>query len=75
MSEERVIAVFREAGASEEELGQVRKGLSLLKGGFMTPEDAYYYLIGLARERLIPLTPKQVGDLREALGLPRSFSR
>jgi hypothetical protein len=73
MAEERVSSIFRAAGASDEELELVRRGLELWRRGLMSAEQAYYYLMGVARELLVPLTPRQVGDLREALGLPRSM--
>ena len=73
MAEERVIEIFREAGATDEELELVRKGIGLWTSGLMTGDELYYYLIGIARELMIPLTPKQVGDIRVALGLPRSW--
>jgi len=71
-AEERVVSVFREAGATDEELEFVRKAMALWRAGTLNSEETYFYLMGLARELLIPLTPRQVGDIREALGLPRS---
>lgn len=73
MSEERIVRIFEEAGASDDEIALVRKGVGLWLGGLMTGDELYYYLMGIAREMMIPLTPKQVGDLREAIGLPRSW--
>jgi hypothetical protein len=74
LTEERIIRIFRDAGATEEDLELVRKGLRLWREGRMNGNELYYYLTGIAREKLIPLTPRQIGDLREALGLPRSMS-
>ena len=71
--EERVVSVFREVGATDEELEFVRKAMALWRMGILNSEETYFYLIGLASELLIPLTPRQVGDIREALGLPRSW--
>ena len=71
--EEKVLRIFTDAGASPEELELVKEGLKLWAEGQLSSEQLYYYLIGIARELLIPLTPRQVGDLREALGLPRSW--
>ena len=71
MAEERVLSILREAGASEEELGQVRRILELWRRGEIGAEDAYFFIIGLARERLLPLTPREVSEIRVALGLPR----
>jgi len=73
MAEEKVLDIFRRAGATDAELDLVRKGLKMWREGAMTSDELYFYLVGIARELLIPLTPKMVGDLREALGLPRSF--
>jgi hypothetical protein len=73
VSEERIVRIFEEAGASDDEIALVRKGVSLWLGGLMTGDELFYYLMGIAREMMIPLTPKQVGDLREAIGLPRSW--
>jgi hypothetical protein len=74
IDEEKILNIFRQARASEKELELVRKCLARLRANQMTPEEAYYYFIGLAREFLIPLTPRQVQELREALGLPPSLS-
>jgi len=71
--EERVVSIFSEAGATDEELEFVRKALVLWRMGILNSEETYFYLMGLAREMLIPLTPRQVDDIREALGLPRSW--
>jgi hypothetical protein len=73
MSEEQVLKIFMDVGATDEELELVRKGLRLWRDGRLTSDELYYYLIGIARELLIPLTPRNIGDLREALGLPRSW--
>jgi hypothetical protein len=73
MAEEVVIKIFTDAGATDEELELVKEGLRLWGEGRLSSEQLYYYLIGLAYEMMIPLTPKQVGDLRVALGLPRSL--
>jgi len=73
VAEEAVLRVFREAGATDEELELVRKGIALWTSGLITGDELYYYLMGIARELMIPLTPRQVGDLRVALGLPRSW--
>jgi hypothetical protein len=69
---DRILRIFRDAGATDGELKLVKKGLILWINGHMTSYELYYYLMGIARELLIPLTPRQVGDIREALGLPRS---
>ena len=71
MAEERIISILREAGASEEELRQVRRVLDLWRRGEIGAEEVYYFIIGFARERFIPLTPRQVSEIRLALGLPR----
>jgi len=71
--EEKVLRIFTDAGASAEELELVKEGLRLWAEGQLSSEQLYYYLVGIAYELMIPLTPRQVGDLREALGLPRSW--
>ena len=71
--EEKVLRIFTDAGASAEELELVKEGLKLWAEGQLSSEQLYYYLVGIAYELMIPLTPRQVGDLREALGLPRSW--
>jgi len=71
--EEKVLRIFTDAGASPEELELVKEGLKLWAEGQLSSEQLYYYLVGIAYELMIPLTPRQVGDLREALGLPRSW--
>jgi len=68
---ERILSVLREAGASEEELGRVRRVLDLWRRGEIGAEEVYYFIMGIAREKFIPLTPRNVGDIRELLGLPR----
>jgi hypothetical protein len=72
MDRDAVRRIFLEAGASDAEIARVDRGIDLFLEGKMTSEELYYYLIGLSNELLIPLTPRQVGDLRVALGLPRS---
>jgi len=69
----KILKIFSDAGATDEELWLVEDGLRLWYEAHLSSEQLYYYLIGIARELLIPLTPRQVGDLREVLGLPRSW--
>jgi hypothetical protein len=73
-AEEKIVKIFRSAGATDDEIQLIRRGLQLWREGKMNGNELYYYLTGIARELLIPLTPRQIGDLREALGLPRSMS-
>jgi len=72
--EEKIIKIFRDAGASDEVIELVREGVKLWREGRLSSEQLYYYLTGVARELIIPLTPRQIGDLRVLLGLPRSWS-
>ena len=72
MAEERIISILESAGAKYEEIQQVIKVLRLWRKGEMAAEDVYLFIMGLAIEKMIPLAPKHVGDIREALGLPRS---
>ena len=69
---DRILRIFRDAGATDEDLELVRKGIRLWMEGKVNGKELYYYLMGLAWEKIIPLTPREVGDIREALGLPRS---
>lgn len=69
MAEERILSILREAGASEEELERVRRMVELWRRGVLTGEDLFNYIIGLAWARLIPLTPRQVGEIARALGV------
>ena len=69
MSEEAIIDIFRNAGATEDEINEVRDILKKMKEGVLSKEETYYALMGLARENMIPLTPRQVGELRRLLGV------
>lgn len=71
MSEERILSILHRAGATEEELGQAGRVLELWRRGEIDPEDVFYFIMGLAREKFIPLTPREVGDIRALLGLSR----
>jgi len=71
MAEEVIISILRARGASDKDIENAKKVLALWAEGKMSSEDTYYYIIGLCRERFIPLTPRDVGDIRELLGLPR----
>jgi len=70
--EEQIIKIFMDAGAREDELERVRSVVEMWKDGILSSEDVYYYLMGLSHELMIPLTPKQVGEIRDILGLTLS---
>jgi len=72
-SAEAIVQILWVAGATEEEVEQVRRILDLWVKGAIDSEDVYYYVMGMAREKFIPLTPRQVGDIRESLGLARDW--
>ncbi len=72
IAEEKIISILESAGAEHEEIQKVIKVLRLWRKGELTAEDVFLFIMGLAREKLIPLGPKHVGDIREALGLPRA---
>ncbi|GAB6148780.1 hypothetical protein [Stetteria hydrogenophila] len=65
---EAILAIFRGAGASERELEEVRGFLQAWRRGCLTSRQLYFALMGYARENLIPLTPRQVGELQRMLG-------
>lgn len=67
MDYEEVLRVLKEAGASEGLVGRVRKLINLCEAGVVSSLDLYYYVIGLAREEFIPLTPRHVGRIMSAL--------
>jgi len=72
-SAEAIVQILWAAGATEEEVEQVRRILDLWVKGAIDSEDVYYYVMGMAREKFIPLTPRQVEDIRESLGLARDW--
>jgi len=58
----------------DEILAKVEEVLSGLKTGRLKPEEAYFALIGIADEYVVPLTPKEVMELRRLLlGAPVVF--
>ncbi|MEM0267534.1 MAG: hypothetical protein QXV98_02835 [Thermofilaceae archaeon] len=67
-----LVEIFRRAGAPERVLKRVEEVERRFKAGAITAEEAYYSLLGIAFEEAIPLWPRDVGDIRAALGLPRS---
>ena len=80
----KILDIFRQAinrailpstrAREEDILAKVEGILNAVRTGRMSREEAYYALIGLAQEYLIPLTPRDVGELRRALlGSPVSF--
>ena len=66
---EEVLRVLEEAGASPSVLAEARDILSRLERGLISSREAYYAVMGLAREELVPLTPRQVGEIRRLLGV------
>lgn len=64
---DEIIEVFRAAGATPEDIRVVEDILERLKRGEITELEAYYALLGLATERMIPLTPRQVSIIRSIL--------
>ena len=60
-----------EAPITEEERRKVREKLHRilddLRQGRIRADEAYYALMGLAHEHLVPLTPSDVGKLRQVL--------
>jgi len=69
---EIIISILRARGASGSDIRSVERILKLWEEEKISSEDVYFYIIGLCREHFIPLTPRDVGDIRELLGLPRS---
>jgi uncharacterized protein YjiS (DUF1127 family) len=47
----------------------VQKTLRLLSEGRISREDAYYQLLGIANEYLVPLSPRDVSELKRILGV------
>ncbi|MEM2187326.1 MAG: hypothetical protein QXT37_10135 [Thermofilaceae archaeon] len=67
-----LVEVFKRAGAPERVLRRVEEVEKRYRAGALTAEEAYYILIGIAFEEAVPLWPRDVGDIRSSLGLPRS---
>jgi hypothetical protein len=62
---EKVVEVFSRRTRNPEVLEKIRSA-----GGVINNvEDFYHYVIGLAWNYSIPLTPRDVGDIRRILGL------
>lgn len=71
VDEEVVLQVLESAGAPASVVELARRLLGRVRRGELAPEEAYYAIVGAAFEELVPLGPRDVGDIREALGLPR----
>ncbi len=79
MSEE-IVALFEKAigkartpwvpGRKEFVMKRVRQVLTLLKEGKIGAEDAYYALVGIAYEYIVPMSPGDLARLKQLLGLP-----
>jgi hypothetical protein len=79
VAHEGVVSVFERAigralkpWTSEERervLELVRGVLRQLREGRVTPEEAYYELVGVAYEHLVPITPRDMSELKRLLGL------
>ncbi len=65
--EEAISKALRPWSSREKELvlDRVRQVLSLLREGKIGSEDAYYQLVGIAYEHLVPLSPGDLARLRE----------
>jgi hypothetical protein len=63
---ERVVEVFSRRTQNPEVLERIRSAGSAIQ----STEDFYHYVMGLAWNYRVPLTPRDVGDIRRILGLP-----
>ena len=63
---ERVVEVFSRRTSNPEILEKIRSAGSVIQ----SVEDFYHYVMGLAWNYRVPLTPRDVGDIRRILGLP-----
>jgi hypothetical protein len=63
---ERVVEVFSRRTSNLEILEKIRSAGSVIQD----VKDFYHYVMGLAWNYRVPLTPRDVGDIRRILGLP-----
>ena len=70
---DRVLNILMEAGAPPDLLKEARKWVEGWLNKDVSAEATFYVIRTKAWERGVPLTPKQIGDLCEALGLPRGY--
>jgi hypothetical protein len=76
---EGVVSIFEKAidralkkwteDEKERVLGMVRSVIKQLSEGKITSEDAFYELVGIAYEYLVPITPRDEAELKKLLGL------
>ena len=74
----RVVAIFREAierslrewtpSIVRTVLELVEETVRAVEGGLLTPEQAYYTLLGVADYFIVPLKPRDYSELARALG-------
>jgi hypothetical protein len=62
---EKIVEVFSRRARNPEVLEKIRSAGRLMQSN----EDFYHYVIGLAWNYSVPLTPKDVADIRRILGL------
>ena len=63
---EKVVEVFSRRTSNPEVFERIRSAGYLIHDA----EDFYHYVMGLAWNYRVPLTPRDVGDIRRILGLP-----
>jgi hypothetical protein len=63
---EKVVEVFSRRTTNPEILEKIRNAGWVISDR----EDFYHYVMGLAWNYRVPLTPRDVGDIRRILGLP-----
>jgi len=77
--EEQVVALFEEAISrslrpwtpekKSRVIEKVKQTMTLLKEGRITAEDAFYQLLGIAYDYIVPISPGDEARLRKLLGL------
>ncbi len=60
----------RSKAEKDDVLGLIEETLDLIRTGTITEEQAFYTILGIAWDYMIPLTPRDIKKIREALGIP-----
>ncbi len=60
----KVIEIFSRRTSNSEIISKIREA-----GRILSEADFFHYVMGLAWNHRVPLTPRDVGDIKRALGL------
>jgi hypothetical protein len=64
---DRIVELFKLRGAPEEVVRQLERVLDLWRKHELDNEDVYNWIVGASWNYKIPLTPREVAEIRRAL--------